>query len=478
VSVISNLVVKLTTDTSGFQKGFGKADKTVSKWGKVHKVAVAGAAAGLGAFAVVAKKSMDTYNDFGKTIMQASRMTNSSTEDISMLVGQWKRYGIEGSKGVTALKFLNKNIDAARQGNKLAIDSFARLGISMEDLQNKSTAQILMQTRDALAQTTDTAARTALTLKFLGRSGTEMLAWVVKTPEEIAAVNKKLKELGLVWGDKEIKTFKDMAGAQKEMGLVMFAFQLKVAQSLVPALTKLLDIGQKLWMRLLPFAPMLKWVALGFVGLLVAGKVATAFNALAAATARLGLGKLIGQSRILSGVLGSTAGKLGLVGAAVAATSYAVYRAVDAWKQYRDAAKQATKAASDALALAKKLEGTKYEKGFARLAKKGTGTSLADIQKQIERDRYKKPWWDPSSWFAKGGDFMARKPMVIGVGERPERVTITPQVGALAGRPQAAAGAVHQTIVNLSWQTLTSTPSVRELEALKRELATVNVGGY
>lgn len=282
MSVVSTLVVRLTADSKGLTQGFASAEKQANKWGKAHRVATAGAAAGLTAITGLAVKSMSTYKDFGSTVNKLSGLMNVSTEDASRLVGQWKRFGIEGQTGATAVKFLSKNIEAAKGGSKEAADSFAKLGISVKDLSKMSAAEVMMRARDSMSQMGDKTQRTATMLKLFGRSGTEMLGWVKQSPQAIGQVNESLSKLGLVWGDKQLKTYKDLSKAQAENKLVWMGFQMTLAQTLVPTLTSILGLFQKVLWAIQPVAPLLKYVAAGLAAFLIAGKIASTGNALMA----------------------------------------------------------------------------------------------------------------------------------------------------------------------------------------------------
>lgn len=276
MSVISTMVVRLTADTGTFRSALKTSSKDVTKWGKTYKAAQAGAAAGLTAIAGVATKSISTYKEYGGAVNKLTGLMNVSTEDASRLVGQWKRFGIESATGTTAVKILSKNIDAARGGNAQAAESFARLGISMADLKSMSAAQVMMKARDAMSQMEDKTARTSTMLKLFGRSGTEMLGWVKQAPGDIAGVNDSLGKLGLVWGDKQLETYKDLAKAQGENKLMWLGFQMTLAQTLIPTLTSLTQWFGKVLTVIQPIAPYLKWVAAGLAGFLIAGKIASA----------------------------------------------------------------------------------------------------------------------------------------------------------------------------------------------------------
>ena len=370
MSVISTLVVKLTADKGSFKSAMTGASKDAGKLGKAYKAGQAAAAAGLTAIVGLASKSVKTYQDYGGAVNKLTALMNISTEDASRLVGQWKRYGIEASTGMTAVKFLSKNIVAAKQGNEAAIDSFKQLGISMDDLKNMSAAQVMLKARDAMSLMDDKTQRTALTLKLFGRSGTEMIGWTKQAPGDIANVNKQMEKLGLVWNDKKLQTYKDLAKAQGEMKLAFLGLQMSIAQALIPTLTSLTNWFGKVLAILAPYGGQLKYVAAGLAAFLAVGKITRTAQSIGSAIGGIGkaaqgavggLGRLSGgfkDARVaesaFSGKLGSLGGSLrkmtdGLVSGAKAALKW-VANIVKA-----TAATVAHKAAAIASAVASKV---------------------------------------------------------------------------------------------------------------------------
>jgi len=181
-----------------------------------------------------------------------------------------------------------------------------------------------------------------------------------------------------------------------------------------------------------------------------------------------GLGSARGGAGRLAGVLG----KGGALAIALAFTTTMIFKAVDAWSQYNAAAEQAEQAYQDAMSNVDAAEQyiiEKYGKGSERHQKwlmENKGSKAA-----IEADRYQRPdWYNPFTWFGSGGDFIARSPQIIGVGDVAERVTITP-----LNKGGAQNGVVHHRPISI---TISGVPSRRQLEQLKRDLARVDIGSY
>lgn len=471
----SDLIAKLKLMIDGDSRGGvgalkaldQQADKTQKNTGGMmaglNKAANV-AAVGVGAMAVVIGKSLRTYQEQGKSIKTLTRLTDISTEGASRLVGQWKRFGVDGAAGAAAVKFFSRNLDAARQGNAEAIESFRRLGISVDDLKNLTADQLLARTRDAMAGLDDKTARTALTLKLFGRGGTAMMAWLAQAPEDIAALNQQLEKLGLVWNDKQLKTFDDVIKAQREMQLAWLSIQITIARDVVPALTPLIDALGAVLRFLRPLAPVIVPLTVALGGFVVVVKSLKAVIGAAEWVEELGEklgdldGKAAGAKVAIDGTTRSTVDNtaatstnVGAVGKlkdalgsavlgqialsiAIAYTTTQVIDAVAAWWDYMKSVKQADEAYQNATSTLDKAvkSGKTEEWGTPGLP---GSESAAQIRKEKNRDQYKRPWWDylnPVSdiaglWNAEGGHVTVNRPTIFGAGEKgPEEVEITP----------------------------------------------------
>lgn len=255
------------------------------------------------------------------------------------------------------------------------------------------------------------------------------------------------------------------------------------------------------------------WRTIASIG--AASKIAAVGTA--GSTAAGGLGAGSSAAGALAGSFTRAIAKAGLLAGAIAGTTYAIYKAIEAWADYDNAVQQARDAHTALQGNAASAEQyiiDKYGKDSPQYRKWMQGTASA--RKAAAGPGYQRPWWDvpgqvkdvfnakpsgkptgkgtgsgglPSSkpvpkgtqnavapwlqaagWQAAGGSYLVNKPTLFGAGEAGlERVDFTPvasaQGGGTGGRPQ-----VHITIQGV--------PGRRQLEQLKRDLAAVDIGGY
>ena len=117
-------------------KGLSSGIKTAAKWG----VALTGAAAAGGtALFGMAKNAADTGDRIDK-LSQKIGMSRQGFQEWEYILSQ-NGTSIEVLQG--GMKKLNKTMDDAKNGSKGAAESFARVGLSIDDIKNIPSSQNL-----------------------------------------------------------------------------------------------------------------------------------------------------------------------------------------------------------------------------------------------------------------------------------------------------------------------------------------------
>ena len=331
-------VGKSVGDLDKQTKSFGDRMNTAANYG-------AGALVGLvGVLGLSARK----FNEVGEGIDTVTDLTNLSTEAASLLSAQFARFGVDATAGGNAVKFYEKNLDFARQGNELMIEAFERLGISMTELQTLDDAEILARTRDGLVELDDKTARTAISLQLFGRGGAALADWLEVAPGDMAKMNDQLERSGLVWGDEEMRRWQEALDAQREMQIALTGIQTTIGRDVVPALTPFVELLGGLLRALRPISPVLVPLtgALAiFVGAVKAVRIVKEATGWVGGFYRvLKNGDPITAARLaiekLTPALAISAVQWGLVAGAAAGAAIAIWQAYDAAKQYQDAMAQ------------------------------------------------------------------------------------------------------------------------------------------
>lgn len=209
---IEGLVLKLSADSSGLRTELGKVTTAVDSMTKgveksttaiassfsSLKTTVLGVAAAIvsalagGALAHLVRASMESIDANAKL---ADRLELTADEFASLkLAAELANSSVEGvTKSAT---FLRRSMANAASGNEEVIASFAKLGLSADELKNMKIDAALGLVSDKLYGMKDAAERTALTMAILGRGAGEMDAFMRDGSKGIAEAREQVEEMG------------------------------------------------------------------------------------------------------------------------------------------------------------------------------------------------------------------------------------------------------------------------------------------
>ena len=169
-------------------------------------VAIGAAAVGAGV-AFMGKGLWDLANNTG--------LAGDRIDEMSQKMGlsakgyqQWDYIMSQNGGTIDALRGgltrLNSSVDEAANGSTAAIDKFARLGITLDDLKGKSREEIFNLTVAGLQGVTDTGEKAAIATQLLGRSASELGPLLNSSAASVADLKQKSLDLGLVMSDQAV----------------------------------------------------------------------------------------------------------------------------------------------------------------------------------------------------------------------------------------------------------------------------------
>lgn len=227
-------ISKTESLASKFGKGLSSGIKTAAKWG----VALTGAAAtGGAALFGMAKNAADTGDRIDK-LSQKIGMSRQGFQTWEYILSQ-NGTSIEVLQG--GMKKLNKTLDDAKNGSKGAAESFARVGLSIDDIKNMNPEQAFEATVKALQAMPEGAEKAALANELLGRSGSELMPLLNGSAESVEALKQQAHDLGIVMSDDAVgasATFTDtLDNLQRSFGAVVA----KIGVAVMPMMQQLAD---------------------------------------------------------------------------------------------------------------------------------------------------------------------------------------------------------------------------------------------
>lgn len=218
---VFDLAAKLTLDKSDYEKGLSEAEKEGSSFESAIKgagktVAKAGAAiAGVGgtlfAFANNAAGNADQIDKMSQKLGLSAKAYQEW--DYVLQIS-----GSDINSMSTGLKTLTNKFDDAKNGTASSIETFERLGLKMEDIQDLSREDLFKEVIFAFQNMEDSAERAALANDLFGRSGQELAPLFNTTTEETQRLIGEVNDLGGVMSDDAVKdgaAFKDSLTALK-----------------------------------------------------------------------------------------------------------------------------------------------------------------------------------------------------------------------------------------------------------------------
>jgi len=190
----------------------GNGIKTAAKWGTAI---VGGATAAVGGLLAVTNQTAEYADEIDKL----SERTGINREELQ----RWKyaaaQSGADIGKLEVGIKTLSGYMDDAMNGSKKATEAFAALGISVDDLRNKSQEEIFEEVMKSLGDMEQGATRNAIGADLLGRSYTELLPLLNAGSDGMQELKDRADELGIVMSEEAVKanvTFGDTLQDIKE----------------------------------------------------------------------------------------------------------------------------------------------------------------------------------------------------------------------------------------------------------------------
>ena len=234
-NVIGDLLIKIQADVSGVQQGVGKLQGAFNSLNKVAggllpAISVAAVVTG---FATMMEKAAA----YGETIGLVAEKTGLSVEMVQSLKFAADTSGASVESLNVGVKKLSTVLSEAFSGGKAAVQSIEELGLSVEDLQKMNPDQRVMAIFNAIAKIPDVTNRSAAAVKFLGRSGPELLPLI----NNVDALVKRFADMHIALNKDDIKSLQDGKTALEEMAISWELLQAKFAATVWPNLQPLLE---------------------------------------------------------------------------------------------------------------------------------------------------------------------------------------------------------------------------------------------
>lgn len=305
--------VELGAKDGAFKKAMTDAEKRLNKFAKnVAKIGAATFAAGTavaGGLAAFSKGFADSA-DALDTMATKSGMSVEALSELSLGVTQ-ANIAMEDLGG--GVRFMQRNIAEAVNGNAGARGAIEGLGLSVEALSAMSPDQQFEAFADAIAGITDPAQRTSAAMDIFGRSGANLIPLLAGGSKGLQDMRARARELGLTMTTASAKGGAALADRLDELSAVVARASDRIGEAFAPALTMALNAATPLIAKVGTFISQNPALVMA-VGVTAAGLVALG-------GALLGVAVAAKAAAIAVGLLTSP---VFLIGAGIAAAATAV----------------------------------------------------------------------------------------------------------------------------------------------------------
>lgn len=211
---------------------------------KMAKSIAAGAAAVAAAAATLVAGVVSAAQDvaaLGDAIDKQSQKVGLSYEAYQKWDYVMQLAGTSMQACTTGMKTLTNKFDDAIQGGAGATETFARLGISMEEIQGLSRQDVFAKVVKALQNVTDETKKAALANDLFGKSGQDLLPLFNMTNEELDQLMAETEAYGMIMSDEAVKDAAEFTDSLTKLDKTMQGLKTSMVSKFLPGLTLITD---------------------------------------------------------------------------------------------------------------------------------------------------------------------------------------------------------------------------------------------
>ncbi len=215
-------------------KHFGKfTDVAGSAWRAAQRLGIAvGIAAGAALYAT------NSYAEYTGVIYDQVKVTGLSAESLQAWGYAAKQNGTEASAFYSAMKIGSKNIGLATIGQGKAKEVLRGLGIQLKDTTGefRSMDSLLPEIADKIKRLRTPQLQAAAAAQIFGKSGADMLPFLLEGSDGIKALSDRARELGLVLSNDAIDKGDQLGDTIDEARGAMLGMRNTIMAELAPTI--------------------------------------------------------------------------------------------------------------------------------------------------------------------------------------------------------------------------------------------------
>ena len=231
-ALIGALRATLSADTAQFEQGMKRAQRSASQTRSSIKrslsgisgvvtAGLTGLAAGLsvGLFSQVIKGALDYAGSLG----EVSQQLGVTTKELQTFRFAVQQNGGSVEQADAALGKLSLNMSKALAGSKASAAAFNAVGVSLDDIRNKSKSEIIGQIADQMVKTGGASRNAAAGVAIFGKGFQSIVPVLDKGSGGINELSEAARKLGIVLSDRQIQQADDTADKLDALKTVLSA---------------------------------------------------------------------------------------------------------------------------------------------------------------------------------------------------------------------------------------------------------------
>jgi hypothetical protein len=182
--------------------------------------------------------------EYAHNMELASQKTGMSVQSLQGWAFAASFAGGSAETLTTGMRKFSQEIVHAKEGDEKAIGAFQKLGISMKDLSNLNTEELLMRIADAFKEHADGANKSAEAVALFGRSGLNLIPILNMGSDGVKEMMKTAKDLGVIMSDDDVKAAAKFEQQEKLLTATTDGLKRKIGMELIPVLAGLAEYFQ------------------------------------------------------------------------------------------------------------------------------------------------------------------------------------------------------------------------------------------
>lgn len=224
---------------NSFRQIGGSLQKITASLAKFAAIAATVTFAAATAGAVKLGRELRKAFDVGGALSDLSSRTGIAVKELVILEQAFEDNGISADKVGAIINKMQKGISDFGAGLSTQVRAFERLGITYDDIRNKSPLQQFQMLQNSLAKIPDPTLRAATAMDIFGRSGGELQALF----NDAGAIGKAAQTIGTQADilDKNAQTFDRISDLLNSAGKKLQGFFVGIASVAAPKILEVLE---------------------------------------------------------------------------------------------------------------------------------------------------------------------------------------------------------------------------------------------